>query len=262
MKSVAACVLAVACASAAAQADWRAQPLIARAGDALYYRGFLNASGAARAVPLIRSGLFRTLRIESAGGDVLAGMAVGDALFEAGMDVEVVGGCVSSCANYVFTAGREKRIAEGAWVVWHGDARQWNFVEEQDAIEAKVAAKGRDALDARERWVLEHGGRMMRQQDEFYRRVGVIDGFARYGHEQEPRVWKWTFAVDTMALFGIDRVSAPADYGRASYCRRAQAQSPQPLGVQCVELEPADVAAWRNRKSEPKKTGTAGRPDS
>ena len=52
----------------------------------------------------------RLLKVTSSGGDITLGMELGEWVFRNGLDVEVVDHCFSSCANYVFTAGKAKYL--------------------------------------------------------------------------------------------------------------------------------------------------------
>lgn len=63
----------------------------------------------------------RVVELNSRGGDVKAGLAIAERLAAADIDVVVDGYCLSSCANYLFVAGRHKEILRGI-VGYHGSA--------------------------------------------------------------------------------------------------------------------------------------------
>ena len=65
-----------------------------------------------------------TLRVNSGGGITDEGIKLGHWIFEHGVDVVVDGLCFSSCANYIFTAGRNKTIMADSIVGWHGSEQQ------------------------------------------------------------------------------------------------------------------------------------------
>lgn len=69
----------------------------------------------------------RLLLIDSPGGDVGAAMDLGEWMLEHRMDVEVSDVCLSSCANYVFLAGRAKRLRRHSVLMWHGSTWQEGF---------------------------------------------------------------------------------------------------------------------------------------
>lgn len=64
------------------------------------------------------------LLISSGGGSIDAAMDMAEWLLIHEMHVEVGSGCFSSCANYVFLAGRTKRLSMNSILGWHGSAWQ------------------------------------------------------------------------------------------------------------------------------------------
>ena len=67
------------------------------------------------------------LKINSLGGSSLAGILIGRFIHENSLDVIVDKNCHSSCANFVFTAAREKVISHHALIVFHGGSFQKNI---------------------------------------------------------------------------------------------------------------------------------------
>jgi hypothetical protein len=60
------------------------------------------------------------VHITSEGGDAIAAIKLADAIRSGHLDVRVEGYCYSSCANYVFLAARNKVLAPGAVLGFHG----------------------------------------------------------------------------------------------------------------------------------------------
>jgi len=164
-------------------------------GPVIVYRGFIDEVSVNRMEELVESSTLpvRTLRIDSPGGDVEAGLRLGSLVFDHSMDVEVFGrGCHSSCANYVFTAGRRKRIEAGSLVTWHGSAIQtdWNF-------RPRMYSEAREFAETLQR--------IRRMQFHFFRTIGVDERVTVVGHDLDCRC-VWALSVDDMARFGIDNV--------------------------------------------------------
>jgi hypothetical protein len=67
------------------------------------------------------------LLITSNGGQVMDGLELAEWIHENQMDVEIGEQCLSSCANYVFPAGRKKWIRRDSVLIWHGSAWQESF---------------------------------------------------------------------------------------------------------------------------------------
>lgn len=70
------------------------------------------------------------VRLRSPGGSIYVGMAIGREIHRRQLDVEVDRRCNSSCANYLFTAGRNKYLKSADQVQFHGGALQPDFVAE------------------------------------------------------------------------------------------------------------------------------------
>ncbi len=70
------------------------------------------------------------LVIQSGGGNVDAGMDLADIMLEHKLDLVVDKFCFSSCANYVFIAGKNKYIQPNAILGWHGNAASAKWLDE------------------------------------------------------------------------------------------------------------------------------------
>lgn len=65
-----------------------------------------------------------TLIINSTGGEVFAGLRLGNLVRENQLKVRVKENCSSACANYVLPASRSVFVEAGAIIGWHGGALQ------------------------------------------------------------------------------------------------------------------------------------------
>jgi hypothetical protein len=153
------------------------------------------------------------LVITSAGGEVEAAIALGRWIHDHDIDVEVSEYCLSACANYVFTAGRNKSIRPGAVVAWHGNYT--HLLETglwQDDIAARMEHQGEDAATARAR-AHAQAKRLAQLEQAFFTRIGV-DGYLCWIGKMPPySVPNYYFlSVPDMARFGVNHVSAPPDY--------------------------------------------------
>ena len=192
-------------------------------GAVLHFDGRIADESVARVRAFLDADSSLTeLAIRSGGGDVEAGMALGRMLHARGMDVRVVGDiCISSCANYVFPAGRRKRVDSGALVIWHGSMLQKNLLESFDfsGVERQL---GRP-LTWLERWSARRATkkwyrRVYSEQAAFFRMIAVDPAITVLGQEQGCAC-DWTVSVADMAKFGIGSVSADADYAAPGYAR-------------------------------------------
>lgn len=74
------------------------------------------------------AGRIDTVRINSGGGDVFGGMAMGRLVHEHKLKVIVEDICASSCANYVVTASHDVLVTENSLLGWHGGSTQTLYV--------------------------------------------------------------------------------------------------------------------------------------
>lgn len=209
-------------AAASSPGDAAAAPAAVRTrGAALLFIGSITPDAVARVAGLLdASPQVREVVIESSGGDVPAGMDFGELVHARGLDVRVTGTrCASSCANYVFPAGRRKTIDPGSLVLWHGSMLQEGLVESFDVSQVKHPS-GR-SLNWRERRLLLRTvradfQRLSARQARFYERLGVDPAITVIGQQQGCRC-NWTLVVEDMARFGVGGVSAPEDYASPGY---------------------------------------------
>jgi hypothetical protein len=79
---------------------------------------------------------------ESEGGNGFAALAIGILLHRHNWDVEIIGVCPSSCANWIFTAGKTKYLGSQSLLLFHGGPHQRNMLEQVDELEHMFAANG------------------------------------------------------------------------------------------------------------------------
>lgn len=155
----------------------------------------------------------RRLRIRSSGGEVEAGIELGLWVFEQGLDVVVSGYCLSSCANYVFTAGRRKTIEAGAVVAWHGNYHHLQATGLwRDDVAARMQRTGEDAVAATAgvRAQMLH---LVRLEEAFFNRIGVDQRLCWVGKMPPYNAPNYYFlSLADMARFGVHSVQAADDY--------------------------------------------------
>lgn len=135
-----------------------------------------------------------TLMVRSNGGEVGIGTEFGEWVRAHELDVVVVDYCLSSCANYVFTAGRKKTILPGAVVAWHGNARQRGIGDELEQF------------DVAEDYLPD----IRRREDVFFAKVEVNECICRIGNERLGAPGMFTMSPDDMRRFGVtDIVGGP-----------------------------------------------------
>jgi hypothetical protein len=182
-------------------------------GDSVSYRGEISAEANQRFFVAVAGATPRRLVIDSPGGEVEAGIALGRWVFDHGMDLVVTGECLSACANYVFTAARRKTVRPGAVVGWHGN---YHHLEAtglwRDEVAARVARTGQDAATA-EQEVLAQVARLVALERAFFTTIGVDERLCWVGKLPPYDVPDYcTLSAADMARFGVLDVSLLEDY--------------------------------------------------
>jgi hypothetical protein len=189
-------------------------------GDTVYYTGNLSkaSSGAFDvAVTGLARGQVTRLVISSGGGDTVAGRHVGRWVRDMALVVEVDVICFSSCADYVFPAGRARVIRGDAFVGWHGNERQFEVLaarqgvtlsEELGRYAPKDLAPEQQAAVVQE--FLQSIAVTRQAEADFYASLGLSDAFAvcAVGDALERRPGYagqkgWGFSLDDMARLGL-----------------------------------------------------------
>ena len=104
--------------------------------------------------------------------------------------------CLSSCANYIFPAGRRKRLGHPRAVGWHGNMAHVLYLQASGQANWSEPA-------------LEEARQLARREAAFYRRIGV-DGFVCWFAKIAPYDIddSYSLRVEDMARFGISGVTA------------------------------------------------------
>ncbi|MDZ7753397.1 MAG: hypothetical protein U5S82_17575 [Gammaproteobacteria bacterium] len=177
------------------------------------YRGDIDAGANRAFFEGVADRPVTELAITSMGGSVEAAITLGRWVHGHGVDVVVVGHCLSACANYVFPAGRRKVIRPGAVVAWHGSYR--HLVETglwRDDAAARMARHGEDAATARTRARVA-AERLAALEDAFFADIGVDGHLAWVGKMPPYEVPDYyTLPVADMARFGVTDIEAPAGH--------------------------------------------------
>jgi hypothetical protein len=147
------------------------------------------------------------LSITSWGGDVEGGIPLGSWVFDRGLDVEVPEHCFSSCANYVFPAGKHKKLGHHAWVAWHGGITQdWTrHLEKQLAeIDEKYHAEVRKKFE-------EVRSTVAHDETEFYAKIGVDQRITTLGQMPPYKgnykgYLGWDYSIDDLETLGVRNI--------------------------------------------------------
>jgi hypothetical protein len=193
-------------------------------GTTVVYVGILNDRNIERFFKTVRDKEVLRLSISSGGGEINAGMRLGDWVFDNNVDVVIEGVCASSCANYVFTAGRRKTLNEGAIVAWHGNILQKTGFSDEELRATTTQWFDTLSEDAKADFNLEtmvaltilqmgeYRAAGIENQARFFKRIGVDEFLCRVGNEMYGAPDFFTLSIEDMARFGVSNVQASWNY--------------------------------------------------
>lgn len=191
-------------------------------GTTVTFVGRINDHNVERLLDITSGKTVTELIISTGGGEVHAGMNMGEWVYDHQIDVVVEGMCMSSGANYVFTAGRRKTIKENSIVAWHGSLLQETSDEEIRAAiiegyeqlpeDAQTQIDLNDLIEQSIRQTRDYLASNRAKQAQFFEKIGVDEYVCRVGNEEYGAEDFFCLSVEDMARFGILNVEAPADY--------------------------------------------------
>ncbi|KAB2669167.1 hypothetical protein F9K77_16350 [Ochrobactrum sp. LMG 5442] len=170
---------------------------VIKQGKEIHYTGWLNQASFEKLKKLYDPSI-TTLVIDSRGGPVDTGMDLGEFIHKKGMDVHIKRHCFSSCANYVFPAGKIKYLDKDSQLGWHGSA----FQIVSDALEKAPAADKAKLYRA----LTEERAR----EFSFYSSLGVEPMMPLYGLDRLDHEYKdckgWTYSLKAMKQLNIHNI--------------------------------------------------------
>ncbi len=168
--------------------------LVYKEGHTIYYSGPLTAA----ANQLVKSYIDRSttkLVINSSGGEINLGMDLGELVFNNSLDVGVTEFCFSSCANYVFPAGKHKILESTSLVGWHGGATQSMEMPKDPEMQRALKEYMKNAI---------------KRETAYFQSIGVSQQVTVYGLRPEFSKSKcvgWTYSIEAMQQFGIKNIT-------------------------------------------------------
>lgn len=197
-----------------------AAPTVKRMADAVVIHGRIDARTASAFRRLLDDPTIRRLVITSPGGIVSAALDMAEAIHAHQLDVEVPSACFSSCANYVFPAGRHKVVGFPGAVGWHGNIAHVLYLQQT----GQASWNDKELAQARV---------LARREADFFRSIGV-DGFVCWFGKIAPYHVHdaYYLSAEDMAGFGIHDV-------RMGAAPQAADAGVQPLHVDWSTLEAA-----------------------
>lgn len=222
-----------------AELNWQPEHSLELDGETLRIEGDISDALYADIAQYLDEHSITRFAITSGGGYVASGLDIAFLMLENGIEIEVEGYCVSSCANYLFIAGADRIIRENSAVIWHGNTLQLDVREFFQCGQMVSALDGEqlteaDVAEMTTPEALAERARLVEREQVFFSAAGVDEFIARVG--QEPVFHgNFTMAVEGMELFGLTNVSAPPGYGTTAFCERFNADFPA-FSLYCLSV--------------------------
>ncbi|MCV2350661.1 hypothetical protein [Paucibacter sp. Y2R2-4] len=206
------------------------EPQLKLFGERLVFAGAITKGSSKLFSHYVATENIATLVMASGGGDVDAAIEIAEIVFRRGINVEVQVMCMSSCANYIFPAGRTKTIAPGAIVGWHGNVTHLTYLDHLNPLRSDAQVRQVNLLTAK-------------REAEFFRTIG-IDGFICWFAKLPPYDIRGTYALSRqdMEYFGIRGIHAPENYSSTDLSPLHAAGSE---GIEFVTVDRAKLNALR-----------------
>ena len=217
---------------------------IIRNEDIIQFNGYLGRDNIDKLLQELQTGKPRVLKINSGGGEIPGAIQIREKVIELGLEVEVEELCASSCANYIFTAGKKKTINSGSVVHWHGDGQQKDKREHIECKKSKSRYSGYVDMVTDETVAL--GLRIQELEKNFYAKIGVSSYIARAA--QEPHFFNRnvTYTVEDLRIFGVHNVTAEPGYGATEFCEKHNKKSG--MNILCLPVS-SHMLAYENART-------------
>jgi hypothetical protein len=155
------------------------------------------------------------VEIKSKGGEINVGMDFGELIYENNLNLSVPEYCLSSCANYIFTAAAEKRLGKYALIGFHGGASSRTFNNPQLEEQAESFPENqRDEVKNQIRKQLKaYMDRSHQRENIFFETVGVDQKITTLGQAERYSSFDktkhyvgWYYLIEDLEKLGVKNV--------------------------------------------------------
>lgn len=194
------------------------EPSVRIVNSTIYYDGWLAKPAIEKMFTLYKKAKSKPTKlvINSEGGAIELGMEVGEWVYDNKLDVQVDGYCVSSCANYIFPAGKNKYLANRAIIGFHGGASSLSFDESE--IEQMLAELPETERQQQKEQLRQEMAIYLKESNlnevQFFKKIGVEQRITTLGQQpQFDQMYNtdefvgWTYKPMDFAKFGVTNLT-------------------------------------------------------
>lgn len=178
--------------------------------NAVIYRGKLSPSANQKLLSILKNGESKIewLSITSEGGEINHGMDLGDIVHDYDLKLEVNDYCLSSCANYVFSAAKHHRISNHAVIGFHGGTTGM----EKEITSFIKALPEKEQVSTKQNLEKYMKSAVIRER-EFFEKIGVDQQITTLGQSSEYKAiggkeefTGWYYSLEGLAKLGVSNV--------------------------------------------------------
>jgi hypothetical protein len=178
--------------------------------NTVIYRGELSPSANQKLLSLLENSENKVewLSITSKGGEINHGMELGDLVYDYDLKVEVNDYCLSSCANYVFSAANHHRISNHAVIGFHG-----GITGMEKEITSFIKGLPEEEQESTKKNLIEYMQSAIIRERKFFEKIGVDQQITTLGQslqydefvEKEDFVG-WYYSLEGLAALGVSNI--------------------------------------------------------
>jgi hypothetical protein len=180
----------------------------------LYFDGLLNSVNSLKAQEVLQNNPVQWLSIKSKGGEVKPAISLARQIFKKRINVRVDDYCISSCANYIFTAGNLKLLRQDAVLGLHGGPGHIDDIDLsqiREAVKSLPKAEQEARLNAAKDELEKYRLEALDLQVQFYKEVGINQQYPDFGRASTQKLdneqwWGWYYSPQMMQSMGINNV--------------------------------------------------------
>lgn len=158
---------------------------------------------------LEHSKLVTEIEITSKGGSIDLGIDLAEFVHKHKLDVLVSQICLSSCANYVFPAGKNKYLTKHAALAYHGGAHDLNMnlldAESQEAFDQSTPEEQKKTIEK----MNEFFTRIKHREEAFFKSINVSNKLTYIGQNKslyQGPADGWYLPLDQMKKLGVTNI--------------------------------------------------------
>lgn len=180
-------------------------------GNKIYYQGELNYEANQRLFDLYKhhNENVRWISIKSVGGEVNSGLDLADFINENHLNIEVNEYCLSSCANYIFTAANEKLISNSALIGFHGGTTGMS-----ESVDKFILTLPESEQESARKKLNEYGIKTSKRETDFFIKINVNQAITTIGQSEKYKRFEelgnyigWYYSINSLKKLGVTNIS-------------------------------------------------------